>query len=587
MFSLNVKANNVTSYLISKQKLVIILKSEDEVSGKKIFNHLKLYFPQLSRQMKLNLKPPKPLSTAQYFLVDHDQNIHTLFTIDLPDKLIEQALKQYCQDGNCQLITKGKSLNYVYSQNQNDLKKMRVINRLSLVKDDLILQLPKNTSFKYLANFLKYSNFDHIFIGDASYVWGEKYHRENKYLRGTYVIHQNKRLNLSIYPLEEKLISLIHKHNNFDCLNYIEENQFFLCQNEEIKFKSDFYHLLLENHSNQLFSLSKNSTWTHTELTSVLSNINFNWIKTINPNEISNFKLNRKVSYLFNDQIILTLHYHNQSDFDSIHQAIMNHFRVNHYQLFDITGGNEMLISAEKIPLSQAEIIKRSKLQIKRLDLGAELVNRTNQITAPKNLSYLARNKTSSLSFVSLNAKWWPYRGGLGLEGHLQMFNQENSSVSSGQVNNFKSTMLDTGIQLNYRMFPKVFDYPSIFKSYLGVDRRRFGVESNSSLGELSYDLIKFGGVIEIHKNGYDLSFSPQIGFLKQASTNFQGQTNFNEADGASFKFEFKAAKAIEKNIDLYLKSSLRRDLLSLNNESVQVRDIDINLGIVFKWGEK
>jgi hypothetical protein len=121
----------------------------------------------------------------------------------------------------------------------------------------------------------------------------------------------------------------------------------------------------------------------------------------------------------------------------------------------------------------------------------------------------------------------------------------------------------------------------------LGVEQRNFNVDSNSSIGSLSYMLQYLSLDLKLFQDLYKFNFLARSGFINGATQSFQSVQDFSSTSGMFLDLQAIFSREITKKIDLNLQAGLRQDKLQLNSSDVTVQEFNLALGLTYHWGEK
>jgi hypothetical protein len=141
--------------------------------------------------------------------------------------------------------------------------------------------------------------------------------------------------------------------------------------------------------------------------------------------------------------------------------------------------------------------------------------------------------------------------------------------------------------QISHRFYPKKNMTKVMLMSSLGIEQRHFKVDSNNSIGSLSYMAQYIALDLKIIQDQFTLHFLTRSGFLGSASQAFQNVQDFTSSSGLFFDFSLKLVKEVSQKFDLNLLTGIRRDKLSLNNENANVNDINLAIGLTYHWCER
>ena len=543
------------------------------------FNHasvarfFKLYFRNATVKTNMTGQQFTPLLRHQYKLkVAGD--VLTVNYFDLAENVAQKVSQQFCADHQCEVVVKEQQVSSPQF--------------LHLIKNKQLFSFQAQMPESFVKKILQASDYDQYFLGSTIKVIEAKTREQPPTFEfATILVKHGQRLHLFQDQLKIQHLDLIKKMTQADCAFFKNIHEWIYCKDEEILKLPKSLRLKLTTAQGPII-VQNSSAWEQTLLQKMMKDLNAQMIEEDHTPHLSQ-ENDFTIEYRKRDQTVVVFYGAINSKLrDMIHSHMTQSYASDAYNIYQQKSKQSILVVQNKMPRNQDLLnMLDTGLQEKSCDLSLGLINRTQEITAPTDLSYLKRDKLSSLSTIAAKLQMFPSRSTWGGGAGFEFYQVNNQAIDGSNVVDIGSQNSQYHAHLSHRFFPKNKYAKAMLVTSLGVEQRNFNVDSNSSIGSLSYMLQYLSLDLKLFQDLYKFNFLARSGFINGATQSFQSVQDFSSTSGMFLDLQAIFSREITKKIDLNLQAGLRQDKLQLNSSDVTVQEFNLALGLTYHWGEK
>jgi len=544
----------------------------EQFSTQEMQRFFKLYFRDTSTSADPSNHKFTPLMHHQYKIKVGNSVLQVNF-FDVGENIAQQVCEQFCQDHKCSLLVK--------EDNLNPSKK------LHLIKNNTLFSFQPNMPMSFVQKIILASDYDQFFEGsDIKVIYAAERINYPSFDYATTLVRNGVRLHLFQDQIKAQHLELIKKMTQADCAFYKNINDWIYCKDEVITVLPKSLRLKVVTPHGEVL-VQKNLTWEQKQLQQMMSDLKAISLEEDNsPHQIQEQDLT--IEYRKKDQSVLLFTGAIPSTLrDQIHLHMTQSYTCDSYNIYQQKNQQAILLVQNKMPRNQDLLnMLDAGLQKKSLDFTFNIINRTQEISAPSTLSYLKRDKLSSLSTIAIKTQLFPTRTPWGAGAGLEIYQLNNQAIDGSNVLDIGSQNSQYHAQLSHRFFPKNKYAKAMLITSLGIEQRNFDVDNNNSIGSLSYMLQYLSFDLKVIHELYKFNFIARSGFLNDASQTFQSVQDFSSTSGMFLDLQGVFSREITKKMDLNLMAGIRQDKLQLNNSNVSVQEFNLALGLTYHWGE-
>jgi hypothetical protein len=537
----------------------------------------KLYFRDTSSTANLSNNKFTPLLRHQYKLkvqskLSTDELEINYF--DVAENIAQQVTQQFCSDHHCSLVVK---VDHTSEQKQ-----------LHLIKNKTLFSFQSNMPESFVQKILQASDYDQFFIGpEIKVIYAAARAEQHQIDYASVLVRDGQRLHLFPDQLKTQHLELLKTMTQADCAYYKNLQQWIYCKNENILQPPKSLRLKITTPHGQIFVQNSNA-WEQTQVQKMMHDLQGLLIEEDHSaHQMQEQELT--IEYRKSDQTVMLFHGSiNNKLRDAIHLHMTQSFFCDSYNIYQQKNNQAVLVLQNKMPRNLDLInMLDAGLQKKTAELTFNIINRTQEITAPTNMSYLKRDKLSSLSTLALKAQVFPTRTTWGAGAGFELYQVNNQAIDGSNVVDIGSQNSQYHAQISHRFYPKNKYAKAMLITSLGIEQRNFEVDSNNSIGSLSYMLQYLSFDLKVLHDLYKFNFIARSGFINGASQTFQSVQNFNSSSGMFLDLQAVFSREMTSKIDLNLMAGIRQDKMQLNNADVNLQEFNLALGLTYHWGDK